>query len=706
MALRTLPQHFVLLSIFMAFFLVGLHSFPHYPHSSVALQDEPTQDHRSQILNGSQKHTIHEKDPLQPHDHARNTNQDRVVPFEDLTSRHPNLTPRAAPTTFEEWICKGRQLLDLTKLPVDGYTQSTWTFPDLDKYGWQYTDASYMLPGFEATGSLPIEPTLQALGIDTGVAPDGKNHVSFWSHEKERTVGDGTGDVTYKPNDAYYQQTLNPTQGLIIAWGVYGPAYQGPRLSPPNPGPYPPFSRLSDITAVVWREGARAAGTDPRNFKYYISPQIVNGRSKDVIRRALTDAGVPTDPPPAWPGHRWTTDADSAAAILASPNGAALAWLLIQHKATLGVKTITAVTVFRDEGATSKNADWAAQQPYVLFEIGAVDIPSGGHAATPEKRTVPVPAGDELWTASIQRGCLLIDLMTAQDQRSAHTDYGALARWGWSIVPADASSDSEDSDGGWGGDFHAEYFRTAFAQAAVVKSPDDLHGVRWLHDRQTRQQDGKTYFASQGEYHNYYDAVGGAIVAYEVYGPGSSGRTTANGLYPDLRQWADVTWLEWQRQVQRAGGRHRPSDLRWIFVSTIISQQTEQLIGRALGSDRELKLWPGDVVDDVGSRDAFRALLGSPNGRGVGWLLAAHKGAQQLGCRVVKSIHVFADGGPAAVLSDIPCMAFEIVDCPADAAAGSAANPPTKRVEERGAGNVRSVVIKLLADIRKYVLRS
>ncbi|KAK4958622.1 hypothetical protein LTR28_005447 [Elasticomyces elasticus] len=123
----------------------------------------------------------------------------------------------------------------------------------------------------------------------------------------------------------------------------------------------------------------------------------------------------------------------------------------------------------------------------------------------------------------------------------------------------------------------------------------------------------------------------------------------------------------------------------------------------ALGSDRELKLWPGDVVDDVGSRDAFRALLGSPNGRGVGWLLAAHKGAQQLGCKVVKSIHVFADGGPAAVLSDIPCMAFEIVDCPADAAAGSAANPPTKRVEERGAGNVRSVVIKLLADIRKSV---
>ncbi|KAK5008297.1 hypothetical protein LTR28_004175, partial [Elasticomyces elasticus] len=615
MALRTLPQHFVLFSIFIAFFLVGLHSFPHHPHSSVALQDEPTQDHRSQILNSSQEHPVQDKDSLQLHDHAHDTNQDRVGPFEGLTTRQTNVSTRAARTTFEEWVCKGRQLLDLTKLPMDGYTQSTWSFLDLDKYGWEYTDAGYMLPGFEATGSLPIKPTLQALGIDAGVAPEGKNHVIFWSHENERTVSDGTRDVTYKPNDAYYQQTLNYIQGLIIAWGVYGPAYQGPRLEPPNAGPYPPFGRLSDITAIVWQEGARAAGTDPRNLKYYISPQIVNGQSKDVIKQALTNAGVPTDPPPAWP------DSDEAKAILASPNGGALAWLLIQHKAMLGVKTITAVTVFRDEGGTSKNPDWDAQQPYVLFEIGEIVVPSGGHAATPtaplEKRTVPVPASDELWTASIQRGCLLMDLMTAQDQRSVHTDYGALARWGWSIVPLEVNSDEEDSDGGWGGEFHAEYFRAAFAQAAVVKNAADLHGVRWLHDRQT-QQDGKTYFASQGEYHNYYDPVSGAIVAYEAYGPGSSGHTTANGLYPDLRQWADVTWLEWQRQVQQAGGSHRASDLRWVFVSTIVSQQTEQLIGRALGANRELKLWPGDVVADdaAGGRDAFRALLGSPNGRG------------------------------------------------------------------------------------------
>jgi hypothetical protein len=46
-----------------------------------------------------------------------------------------------------------------------------------------------------------------------------------------------------------------------------------------------------------------------------------------------------------WPGVDFDTKSDERHALLDSPNGAAFAYFLMQHKAELGPKTITKVTV-------------------------------------------------------------------------------------------------------------------------------------------------------------------------------------------------------------------------------------------------------------------------------------------------------------------------------------------------------------------------
>lgn len=67
-----------------------------------------------------------------------------------------------------------------------------------------------------------------------------------------------------------------------------------------------------------------------------------------------------------------------------SPNGAAFAYFLMQHKAQLGDKTITKVTVIRPENEDPIDL----VDPSLVFHVANVPPPpaNGGHAAKVQKR--------------------------------------------------------------------------------------------------------------------------------------------------------------------------------------------------------------------------------------------------------------------------------------------------------------------------------
>ena len=137
-------------------------------------------------------------------------------------------------------------------------------------------------------------------------------------------------------------------------------------------------------------------------------------------------------------------------------------------------------------------------------------------------------------------------------------------------------------------------------------------------------------------YDNYYNLPQGYIVSSFNYGPKHEFDALGieNPIYADVTYWSDVVFIEWQSQAQDRGLDVR--GLNYVFRYDISNAETilvmEQIF---MGVSRP---WPGIEVQM--SHSAGLAMLGTPNGRGVAWLLATHK--EQFGRRTIESVRVWS----------------------------------------------------------------
>jgi len=101
--------------------------------------------------------------------------------------------------------------------------------------------------------------------------------------------------------------------------------------------------------------------------------------------------------------------------------------------------------------------------------------------------------------------------------------------------------------------------------------------------------------------------------------------------FPRLKYWSDVAYLQWAKSVKT------PSDLRCVLRISIKNPTTKAVVKHIMKDT----LAKGDEsrslrTDD--DRDHVAALLGTPNGVGVAWLLIQHK--RQLGHKTVEKVTV------------------------------------------------------------------
>ena len=94
--------------------------------------------------------------------------------------------------------------------------------------------------------------------------------------------------------------------------------------------------------------------------------------------------------------------------------------------------------------------------------------------------------------------------------------------------------------------------------------------------------------------------------------------------------WSDVVFAIWQKACENATAP--PSQLRYLIRETILNWDTVQIAKRIA----DLNPIPSEVFPQGKTRDAFRALIGSPNGVGVVYLLMQHKSV--LGFKSIKKI--------------------------------------------------------------------
>lgn len=89
----------------------------------------------------------------------------------------------------------------------------------------------------------------------------------------------------------------------------------------------------------MWIEWANQAGDSAANLNYIFQMDVVNFVTRDIINTAMGST--------YWTGFQEFAQDDAGFnALLGSPNGGAQGWVLLNHQATLGIKTITTIRVW------------------------------------------------------------------------------------------------------------------------------------------------------------------------------------------------------------------------------------------------------------------------------------------------------------------------------------------------------------------------
>jgi len=126
----------------------------------------------------------------------------------------------------------------------------------------------------------------------------------------------------------------------------------------------------ADLTFLMWKN---LAGGNVQNLKHIFRAPISNDRTFYYAMKAVTDAGMKiggwadrvTFTETGVEGVATAEDKDKGnglRAILTTPNGSGIYWLLLNHKAQFGIKTVTKVSVWADSpdkagDANPKNMD-------------------------------------------------------------------------------------------------------------------------------------------------------------------------------------------------------------------------------------------------------------------------------------------------------------------------------------------------------------
>jgi hypothetical protein len=150
--------------------------------------------------------------------------------------------------------------------------------------------------------------------------------------------------------------------------------------------------------------------------------------------------------------------------------------------------------------------------------------------------------------------------------------------------------------------------------------------------------------STDAQFINQINRTNGFLVAFENHGPaymiGNSGKAV-----PDLKHWSDIAWLQWTDPTATAAAGS--GELKYVLRNAIENKDTLNIIDRILGGYREEKNkenmwvpnWPG--IDFAADSMRAQALLGTPNGHGVVWLLIEHRGKKLLGHKTVDKVTLF-----------------------------------------------------------------
>ncbi|KAJ5403995.1 hypothetical protein N7509_003866 [Penicillium cosmopolitanum] len=226
----------------------------------------------------------------------------------------------------------------------------------MDSLNPYWSSHSYGSQGDSTTTGTDISEALASLSLPSTLGDRGLMGMNY-VQDREWTEDGKNYDATY----GYYIGSMSATSGYISAENNASPWEESDKER------QPPLTKLSDVYFLRWQD--IASRKQLRNLKYFFRLHVINTQSKAIAAQAFGG-----EPVPRWPGRSFDLSTDEGLAILGTPNGAGVAWFLINHKPELGVRAPNKVTVFSTlaQDAYGQPEDWI----HFLFYIAPVSNPS------------------------------------------------------------------------------------------------------------------------------------------------------------------------------------------------------------------------------------------------------------------------------------------------------------------------------------------
>ncbi|KAH7388645.1 hypothetical protein BKA66DRAFT_511037 [Pyrenochaeta sp. MPI-SDFR-AT-0127] len=181
-------------------------------------------------------------------------------------------------------------------------------------------------------------------------------------------------DKEYTATGGFFEFAMNKVEGAIIGMNLDSPVNavrDGHRSwgRAATPEELPAIRRCSDIYWAYWVRD----NPNPKNLRIYGAYNVVNDATSLLAARAFRNNKIKELS--KWPGAAFTADTDEGKALIGSPIGASIAHMLIQHKAELGIKHITKVTVITND-VPPETRFKVTPRPYLHIFFHIEDVPA------------------------------------------------------------------------------------------------------------------------------------------------------------------------------------------------------------------------------------------------------------------------------------------------------------------------------------------
>ncbi|KAM3422836.1 hypothetical protein BST61_g318 [Cercospora zeina] len=255
------------------------------------------------------------------------------------------LEARAPATSYKNAVRKGRDLWAKLNDPMKT-TQAIWTAPDMQKWGWAVkSDQNAEVFKDKISG---LEEPLSWLQV----SPAECLNIRL-EHNSDVKI-DGT---EYPATHAEYCGVYNLAKGVMIASDRHSPAYRKLTTSSLRKAPLPHLQNWSDLTFLSWQHLAHGDPEQQIPLRYIFVRGITNRNTQQLITEAMRIDGFKSESALPWPNFWMFTPNDRDGnlsepflAVLGTENFVGIAFLLAQHQAAFGRRTIRSIRIWGDGG--------------------------------------------------------------------------------------------------------------------------------------------------------------------------------------------------------------------------------------------------------------------------------------------------------------------------------------------------------------------